>query len=151
MSPTNTTNDAPTAAQKNGGDLVGTIWRDSLWHTFTVTSVRIDSTDPGREVILRGTFGNCTPGLCVISHDGMTDTKVATLTQARTGRIHGFSRQDVWEADPSRAPKPVVTGDERARGLAAWAHFDDIAEPVQTPSNDGRVIDAGLPREDSRR
>jgi hypothetical protein len=136
-----------TTSQESADGLVGTIWRDSLWHTFTVTSARIDTTDPGREVVLRGTVTGCTPGLCLFSHDGMTDTKVTTLHQVRAGRIHAYTRQDVWDADPNRAPEPVVTDDERERGLAAWALFDDGSATTSA----AHVVNAGLPTGDTYR
>lgn len=114
----------------NQSTLVGTVWRDSNHHQFTVTSVEPDTTRPDEDrLIAHGVTANCTPGVCPWSHEGRTSEIYGTRKDLKRGKTFGWQRQDVFDADPHRPDPPQVTDLQRRIGLEMWAGQAAMATP----------------------
>lgn len=102
--------------------LVGSVWRDRNHHQFTVTAVEPDTARPGEQcLVVHGMTTNCTPGVCLWSHEGRPAEIYGTREDLDEGEAFGWQRQDVFDADPYRPDPPEVTDMQRRIGLECWA------------------------------
>lgn len=129
--------------------LIGTVWRDRNWHTLTVTAAH--EAPPGTQgeeptITLTGTIGNCTPFICPWCHEGTTVEVAAYPDEVAAGVVFGFTRQDVFDADPERPAEPVITDDQRRRGLEFWDRMEHTPDPDPAVVARERqaFIDAGI-------